>query len=562
VVGGEFSIVGRGINPQGEEEGWLAFLTEPACSDGVNNDLDVFTDYPDDPECLSASDWSEEHDCADGIDNDGDGNVDFPLDLDCLAIDDPTEEPDCSDGIDNDADTFTDYPDDAGCANADSQLEDPACSDGVDNDTDLATDYPADAECLAASDLSEVPDCADSLDNDGDGQTDFPADTECADAADLSEAGECADGIDNDANGKTDYPDQYPGCVDADDPIEAAQCGDGVDNDGDTNADYPADLECASLAGVSESPVSLTPGGLIVVDRSSRAVFRVDTGTGVQTLISEKALMQEPQGVAIRAFEIVVADPAGLIAVSETGEQRLASGPLASHESLQVMMDRNGDAFVLEETGISKVVWNELGVGTKSTYFDLPTPEPIPVLELWWGDAMAFEPNDDIAVTGFSLYGDGVYHIDATTQAASILLPGFDSLKWLDIALEDYWTILAVGYKYDQATGIYRVDRITGVATALNNTYGWQMPTGVAVDASGEIFVADAGVCADGVCTGGQIVHVDPVGGAATQIASGGNIAGEMDLVFVPEPDRLLSLLSGCAALALMNRARRHAANG
>ncbi|MGH0035483.1 MAG: hypothetical protein ACQGVK_10715 [Myxococcota bacterium] len=42
--------------------------------------------------------------------------------------------PQCDDGLDNDADGATDFPDDIGCAHADATNEAPACSDGVNND--------------------------------------------------------------------------------------------------------------------------------------------------------------------------------------------------------------------------------------------------------------------------------------------------------------------------------------------------------------------------------------------------------------------------------------------
>jgi hypothetical protein len=103
---------------------------------------------------------------------------------------------------------------------------------------------------------------------------------------------------------------------------------------------------------------------------------------------------------------------------------------------------------------------------------------------------------------------------------------------------------------------VYRVDPVTGIATALNDTYGWQMPTGVAVTASGEIYVADSGVCADDACVGGEIVHVDPSTGAVTPLSSGGAIGGEIDLVVLPEPSTTLSWGAGAAALAGLSRRR------
>jgi hypothetical protein len=67
--------------------------------------------------------------CSDGIDNDGDGSTDYPNDPGCRSVADDAESPNpqCSDGTDNDADGWTDYPDDAACASLSDDNEGPAC---------------------------------------------------------------------------------------------------------------------------------------------------------------------------------------------------------------------------------------------------------------------------------------------------------------------------------------------------------------------------------------------------------------------------------------------------
>ncbi|MSU60393.1 MAG: hypothetical protein EXS52_00555 [Candidatus Staskawiczbacteria bacterium] len=57
--------------------------------------------------------------CSDGIDNDNDGATDYPNDFSCFSAVDPDEtlpKPACWDGLDNDNDNLTDYPQDPGCA--------------------------------------------------------------------------------------------------------------------------------------------------------------------------------------------------------------------------------------------------------------------------------------------------------------------------------------------------------------------------------------------------------------------------------------------------------------
>jgi hypothetical protein len=63
-----------------------------ACSDGVDNDGDGRTDFPDDSNCSSRSDPSEKNAaCSDGRDNDRDGKTDFPEDPECASGTDPAE---------------------------------------------------------------------------------------------------------------------------------------------------------------------------------------------------------------------------------------------------------------------------------------------------------------------------------------------------------------------------------------------------------------------------------------------------------------------------------------
>lgn len=555
---GEFTVVGEGTNPSGDPEGFVAFLIPPECSDGEDNDLDLDTDFPADDECWSVVDLSEVEDCSDGIDNDGDGDVDYPDDVDCHSASDQTERPDCSDGVDNDGDGQIDHPDDPGCPGPDALIEDPACDDGVDNDLDLLTDHPADPGCTARSDLSEVADCSDGLDNDDDGDIDHPADADCDDPLDPTEAPECRDGVDNDGDGRTDAVAEYPDCVSPDDPIEAPQCGDGEDNDLDGDTDL-VDSDCFATTDHNESPAQVVKGDLLVVDRTSRSVFVVDPGTGSQVLVSQVGRLSEPQGIAQRADgQPVIADPAGLVALDPaSGIQDLRSDPLSSGESLQVLFEPSGDAFVLESTGISHVVWNPSGLGVKTTYLAVPTGEPLPVLGIFQGDTLVRESSGDLLTTGASLYGDGVFRID-TSPAATILDPGFASEVWLDLALEDDGTILGVGAIAASGPGLYRIDPVTGVSSAFSVGAPWVLPVAVAVASDGTIYVADAGTCGGGSCSGGNIASVHPVSGAIAPITSGGFIQGEMDLfVAIPEPGGLALLVFGIAALAALDRARR-----
>lgn len=86
-----------------------------ACNDGIDNDGDTFTDFPNDPGCDSISDSDETDDCpngagcplcSNGIDDDTDGLIDFGLDPGCQSAADNLELDECIPGV-----TVLDLPD-------------------------------------------------------------------------------------------------------------------------------------------------------------------------------------------------------------------------------------------------------------------------------------------------------------------------------------------------------------------------------------------------------------------------------------------------------------------
>ena len=105
-----------------------------ACRDGLDNDGDALADR-DDPDCRNFADDDESADtgaaradvppakvaafqgspsCDNGVDDDGDGATDFPEDLACTTLDDDAELfPACDDGVDQDGDGLVDVADDS-----------------------------------------------------------------------------------------------------------------------------------------------------------------------------------------------------------------------------------------------------------------------------------------------------------------------------------------------------------------------------------------------------------------------------------------------------------------
>ncbi len=102
--GRQVSIVGRGTNPNGDSEAWLAVVPSRPCDDGRDNDRDGLIDL-EDPACLSPDGTSEER----PSDVDGD---DVP-DLEDNCPDDPNPDQDDFDG-DGEGDVCDDDIDDDG----------------------------------------------------------------------------------------------------------------------------------------------------------------------------------------------------------------------------------------------------------------------------------------------------------------------------------------------------------------------------------------------------------------------------------------------------------------
>lgn len=529
---GEFTIVGAGIDPAGHPQGWVALLSLPACNDGVDNDGDGLADFPADPHCTAKGDRSETPDCADGLDNDADGALDFPADPKCESATDRTEQFDCSDGIDSDGDGLIDYPEDPGCRSPVWPVEDPACQNGLDDDGDGQEDFPEDLGCVTPNDRSETNDCGNRIDDDGDGLVDFPADPDCASLLAVSEHPQCSDGLDNDGDGYVDHPEAFPACQSPEDRSERPNCANGSDDDGDGLVDYPADAGCLRAAYGSESPVPLALGDLLVLDRRSRTLLRLDPASGAQTPLTSGAALTAPQGIAIReSGAIVLADPSGLLEIAPgTGAQRRFAPALAAGSSLQLVFDAAGDTVVMTKNGLSRVpfVWG--GIATPNSLLAIPAPGSISTFQ---GDALVREQSGSLLVSGFGLLGDGIYRVAADGTSTSKVTPGFSGDIWQDLALEADGTILAAGTRFGVGPGIFRVNPSSGSVTALASGPDWQAPSAVAVAADGRIFAADAGTCTAAGCTGSAVVELSPTSGDRLHVASGGSLTGEMDLAVV-----------------------------
>src|SRR3989339_649451 len=274
------------------------------CNDGIDNDNDGATDFPNDFSCSSATDNDETNpkaQCQDGVDNDQDGKTD-------------AQDPGCSDAQDND---------EWNASSSSSSSSVPGttqCSDGIDNDQDGKIDalvelsptngqtrvWNADTVGIRAfynQKAAERGYTQISTNWNGQGMVSNDATTadkicelagfntvvsrncfeygtsgrcnfsSCGDnsmgvwstsANNMNIVGACgytwlasltcrdrlaacSDGIDNDSDGATDMNDfSCSSPTDTDETNPKAQCQDGVDNDQDGKTDYPNDPGCSS----------------------------------------------------------------------------------------------------------------------------------------------------------------------------------------------------------------------------------------------------------------------------------------------------------------------------
>jgi len=148
-------------------------VTQPACSDGVDNDFNAKTDYPNDPGCTGPDDSVEDYVsmCKNNLDDDDDGTCDLDgccskpehdTPADCLGDHATwkTLDPSCTSAFDND------------------EFWPAQCSDGVDNDGDLKCDF-AGCTCTAFNKYCGTNDPS---------KTTLPADSNgCSEANDDSE---------------------------------------------------------------------------------------------------------------------------------------------------------------------------------------------------------------------------------------------------------------------------------------------------------------------------------------------------------------------------------------
>lgn len=257
----------------------------PECMDGGTNEdypeWDGRADFLYDADCKTPLDDSETRDdptpCNDGVDNDGDGYTDYPNDVGCLLGETeedpifPSSTSPCANGIDDDWDGIIDGPGDPGCILSGGESEDETyivsrteCMDLADNDQDYLINYPLDPDCESPDDDSEgrgtgLPQCSDGSDNDGNVLIDYPHDPGCSSPDDDQERTPPEESC-TVRNGKCYvrcYKQQYAA-------VSLEMDGDGVVGMGSLSCGYYAQASCESEAAceaVSAGQTTSDPWG-------------------------------------------------------------------------------------------------------------------------------------------------------------------------------------------------------------------------------------------------------------------------------------------------------------
>jgi hypothetical protein len=134
-----------------------------------------------------------------------------------------------------------------------------------------------------------------------------------------------------------------------------------------------------------------------------------------------------------------------------------------------------------------------------------------------------------ILVVDAGLFGIGkIIRIDPVTGTQTILTSGDLFVRPFDLAIDASGQILVADTEaFGGSGGVIKVDPGSGVQTPLSFGDNFQGPAGITLDSTGQIFVADV----DAFDGSGGIIKVDPITGFQTVISSEGDFVGPIRLV-------------------------------
>jgi len=308
------------------------------------------------------------------------------------------------------------------------------------------------------------------------------------------------------------------------------------------------------------------PGDVLVTDLSAfggpGGVIGVDPASGARTTVSANGApaggpdFDEPGGVALEADgDILVADPGDVFggtprvirvdAASGTRTTVSANGaPAGGPDFVQpvgVALDADGDILVADASalgGTGGVIRVDPTSGARTAVSANGAPAGGPDFDDPFG--VAREADGDILVADRFAFGGtgGVIRVDPASGARTAVSAngapagGPDFAIPVGVALEADGDILVADVDAFGGTGgVIRVDPASGTRTTLSANGApaggpdFAAPLGVAVEADGDILVADS----DALGGTGGVIRVDPASGARTAVSANGAPPGGPD---------------------------------
>jgi hypothetical protein len=246
------------------------------------------------------------------------------------------------------------------------------------------------------------------------------------------------------------------------------QCDDGEDNDGDGRTDL-ADGDCTAAADPSEW--SLRVGDLLLADTGpfedrpggASRLLRVDPVSGFQTALSGPADVSDPTALALL--------PDGrLLGLDFSPAKVFEIDPAAP--------------------GVSQIG----GCGTRA-----------------WG--FAAEASGTIVFTDSG--GASVHRLDPVSGVQTTVSNGGALIVPRGIQVEADGSLVVVDGVVPPSIKLLRIDPATGMQTQLSPAGLLNQPRGLGLEANGSFVVASSA----------SVVRIDPLSGAQSLVASGGNLA-------------------------------------
>jgi Ca2+-binding RTX toxin-like protein len=284
-------------------------------------------------------------------------------------------------------------------------------------------------------------------------------------------------------------------------------------------------------------------------------VLRVNPGTGAPALVSQAGLLGDPLGIAVEASgDLVVADATfagGPGAVTRIGP---ATGAQAVVTSGGNLVDPFGIA--VEPTGGLLVTDPLVGVirvhpGTGDQSVVLPSGSFAPF-------AVAVDAGGDIMVAAFGQDDSVVLRVDPVTGVPTIVASlGSESFP-TGIAVEASGDLvvtlfnLGAVFEGELEGSVIRVDPDTGLRTILASGGGLNLPLGIAVEPAGGLVVTVGDFLGLALGTPPGIVRVNPVTGNQTLLTSGGGLVLPFGIAVEPGGDVMVAdagVLTLCGGL-------------